>query len=301
MATNAAHIMFFLSAMVGAHPHHDHEDHGRMLAMPDGTYVCPVCGFVYDPAVIGTPFASQSDSYACPVCTQPKKGFTAWDAAWDAKPLCLNATHNNVNGEVTANSNTTCATCANHAKAGVQCLPAYQGGMDKYYQEPAAGDGGKMVATGDGKYVCSVCGYVYDPAVSGKAFSAEPDTFACPVCTQPKKGFNAWTTADDSKLLCLNASSHKMGNGMVMANSEMDPNPCATCENHGKAGVQCLPSGQGGMDNFVGEAPPAPAPAPAAAGTAAPTTTAGADASGSLGSNVFSLTGACILVLALSL
>ena len=42
-----------------------------------------------------------------------------------------------------------------------------------------------------GKYVCSVCGYVYDPAEhDGKAFEDLPDDWKCPRCKQPKEKFN---------------------------------------------------------------------------------------------------------------
>ena len=42
-----------------------------------------------------------------------------------------------------------------------------------------------------GKYVCSVCGYVYDPAEhDGVAFEDLPDDFKCPRCKQPKEKFN---------------------------------------------------------------------------------------------------------------
>ena len=42
-----------------------------------------------------------------------------------------------------------------------------------------------------GKYVCSVCGYVYDPAEhDGVAFEALPDDWKCPRCKQPKEKFN---------------------------------------------------------------------------------------------------------------
>ena len=42
-----------------------------------------------------------------------------------------------------------------------------------------------------GKYVCSVCGYVYDPAENdGVAFEDLPDTWRCPRCKQPKEKFN---------------------------------------------------------------------------------------------------------------
>ena len=55
---------------------------------------------------------------------------------------------------------------------------------------------GEQKATG--KYVCSVCGTVYDPAVSdpehgipaGTAFEDLPADWRCPVCKQPKEKFN---------------------------------------------------------------------------------------------------------------
>jgi rubredoxin len=47
------------------------------------------------------------------------------------------------------------------------------------------------------KYVCQVCGYVYDPALgdpdngvdAGTAFSAVPDDWVCPVCGADKSSF----------------------------------------------------------------------------------------------------------------
>ena len=42
-----------------------------------------------------------------------------------------------------------------------------------------------------GKYVCSVCGYVYDPAEhEGTAFEDLPDDWKCPRCRQGKDKFN---------------------------------------------------------------------------------------------------------------
>ena len=42
-----------------------------------------------------------------------------------------------------------------------------------------------------GKYICSVCGYVYDPAEhDGVAFEDLPDDWKCPRCKQPKEKFN---------------------------------------------------------------------------------------------------------------
>ena len=42
-----------------------------------------------------------------------------------------------------------------------------------------------------GKYVCSICGYVYDPKEhDGVAFSDLPEDWKCPRCKQPKSKFN---------------------------------------------------------------------------------------------------------------
>ena len=42
-----------------------------------------------------------------------------------------------------------------------------------------------------GKYVCSVCGYVYDPREhDGIAFEDLPEEWKCPRCRQPKEKFN---------------------------------------------------------------------------------------------------------------
>ncbi|MCL2883563.1 MAG: rubredoxin [Coriobacteriia bacterium] len=49
------------------------------------------------------------------------------------------------------------------------------------------------------KYVCSVCGYVYDPAVGDPDLDIAPGTpwedlphdFACPVCGAAKEMFDA--------------------------------------------------------------------------------------------------------------
>lgn len=47
------------------------------------------------------------------------------------------------------------------------------------------------------KYVCTVCGYVYDPAVGdpdngvapGTAFNSLPDDWQCPICGASKEDF----------------------------------------------------------------------------------------------------------------
>lgn len=40
------------------------------------------------------------------------------------------------------------------------------------------------------KWVCSVCGYVYDPAENdGVAFEALPEDYVCPLCSVGKDQF----------------------------------------------------------------------------------------------------------------
>lgn len=39
------------------------------------------------------------------------------------------------------------------------------------------------------KYVCSICGYVYDEAREGTSFANLPDSWACPVCGAGKSAF----------------------------------------------------------------------------------------------------------------
>lgn len=47
------------------------------------------------------------------------------------------------------------------------------------------------VKQASGKYVCSVCGYVYDPKENGGvAFEDLPPDWKCPKCKQPKNKFN---------------------------------------------------------------------------------------------------------------
>jgi rubredoxin len=48
------------------------------------------------------------------------------------------------------------------------------------------------------KYVCDVCGYIYDPAVgdpdngvvAGTAFEKLPDDWVCPMCGASKESFS---------------------------------------------------------------------------------------------------------------
>ena len=40
------------------------------------------------------------------------------------------------------------------------------------------------------KYICSICGYIYEEEKEGTPFSELPDTWVCPLCNAPKSAFN---------------------------------------------------------------------------------------------------------------
>lgn len=40
------------------------------------------------------------------------------------------------------------------------------------------------------KYVCDICGYIYDEEVEGKAFADLPEDWRCPICDVTKSDFS---------------------------------------------------------------------------------------------------------------
>jgi rubredoxin len=73
----------------------------------------------------------------------------------------------------------------NIIKAGIQFYQVYNGFQKKFKER-------KM-----DKYVCQVCGWIYDPAVGdpdggikpGTPFAAIPDDWVCPMCGADKTQF----------------------------------------------------------------------------------------------------------------
>ena len=70
--------------------------------------------------------------------------------------------------------------------------PTYRGDIEKKQEKPEDRREGMQ------KYVCEVCGYIYDPAqgdpdggvAPGTAFDALPDDWVCPVCGAGKDQFS---------------------------------------------------------------------------------------------------------------
>ncbi len=81
--------------------------------------------------------------------------------------------------------------CGTHTPQGYENLEAKRV-MDLDHPVPtvyAEVDFSQQKASG--KYVCSICGYVYDPSEhDGTAFEDLPDDWRCPRCKQPKEKFN---------------------------------------------------------------------------------------------------------------
>ncbi len=81
--------------------------------------------------------------------------------------------------------------CGTHTPQGFESLEAKRV-MDLDHPVPtvpAQADFSETKASG--KFVCSVCGYVYDPAEhDGVAFEDLPEDWKCPRCRQPKEKFN---------------------------------------------------------------------------------------------------------------
>lgn len=50
------------------------------------------------------------------------------------------------------------------------------------------------------KYVCSICGYIYDETKEGKSFESLPDTWTCPWCKAPKSAFAPEQKKEDLKI-----------------------------------------------------------------------------------------------------
>ena len=81
--------------------------------------------------------------------------------------------------------------CGTHTPQSYENLEAKRV-MDLDHPVPTVFAGADFSGTkASGKYVCSICGYVYDPAEhDGIAFEDLPDDWRCPRCKQPGEKFN---------------------------------------------------------------------------------------------------------------
>ncbi len=81
--------------------------------------------------------------------------------------------------------------CGTHTPQGYENLEAKRVMDLDNPQETVLAEVDFTTQEASGKYVCSICGYVYDPAEhDGVAFEDLPDDWKCPRCKQPKDKFN---------------------------------------------------------------------------------------------------------------
>ncbi len=74
------------------------------------------------------------------------------------------------------------------------------------------------------KYVCTVCGYIYDDAEHEIPFADLPDSWQCPLCKAPKSMFEPVTEiASDSDRKESKAASEKMREVSVVDEDEIIP------------------------------------------------------------------------------
>ncbi len=142
------------------------------MAAPEDMWQCQTvnCGYIYNPdkgdrkgkIPKGTKFEDLPDDWRCPVCGGTKKCF---------RPL--------------VGPGSTKADCE---------LPTVSGPGESTPADTAD----KQEKNGMEKYVCNICGYVYDPAVGdpdngvepGTKFADVPDDWTCPVCGASKDDFS---------------------------------------------------------------------------------------------------------------
>jgi rubredoxin len=179
-------------------------------------YVCTICGYVYDPEVgdpehgipAGTPFEELPADWTCPLCKHPTSDFQKLgeEQAAASAPAAPTKT------AVGKGTKYVCSVCGYTYDPAVgipergipagtpfEDLPAdwscpiclQPRSVFQPVEEEAS------VPTGPRKYVCSICGYVYDPAVgdpergipAGTPFEDLPADWTCPLCTQGKDMF----------------------------------------------------------------------------------------------------------------
>ena len=81
--------------------------------------------------------------------------------------------------------------CGTHTPQGYENLEAKRVMNLDNPAETVLADVNFSVFKKTGRYVCSICGYVYDPAEhDGVAFEDLPEDWKCPKCKQPKSKFN---------------------------------------------------------------------------------------------------------------
>ncbi|QGY39994.1 rubredoxin [Pseudodesulfovibrio cashew] len=146
------------------------------MARPEDMYQCQTvnCGYIYNPdkgdrkgkIKKGVLFQDLPDDWRCPICGGTKKCFRPLAGEGSTKSDC------ELPVETDADKLTAAASAAKVT--------------DQKERDPMQ------------KYVCDICGYVYDPEVGdpdndiapGTSFDDLPDDWTCPICGADKDSFS---------------------------------------------------------------------------------------------------------------
>lgn len=137
-------------------------------------WICKICGYVYDEAKEGIPFDKLPDDWTCPVCKHPKSDFELQVGAAGAAKL---QTPENASGA--------------GAISFAQPTPPAGGNPSLKKADEFVTQASEDVAVKPEyrKWVCGICGYVYDEAIEIVPFDKLPDDWTCPLCRHPKSVF----------------------------------------------------------------------------------------------------------------
>ena len=181
-------------------------------------WVCALCGYIYDPAegdpsqgvAPGTAFEDLPDNWSCPWCGTDKGMFNKGEeeaaapveapvAAGGQKWVCALCGYIYDPAEGDPSQGVAPGTAFEDLPDNWSCpWCGTDKGMFNKGEEEAAAPVEAPVAAGGQKWVCALCGYIYDPAegdpahgvAPGTAFEDVPGTWSCPLCGVDKGMFD---------------------------------------------------------------------------------------------------------------
>ena len=151
-------------------------------------WVCELCGYEYDGDI---PFEELPDDWTCPLCGAPKELFKKVEEIEEVKETKKMAKTNvkwvcsicgyEYDGEVPFEElpdDWVCPLCGEPKDVFEK--------VEEVIEEEAPAAPAPAPAASEEKWVCTVCGYVYDGEIP---FEDLPDDRTCPLCGVPKEMF----------------------------------------------------------------------------------------------------------------
>ena len=159
-------------------------------------YICTVCGYIYDEAEEGVKFADLPADWVCPLCGEGKEVFRLVEE--EVKEAAAEEEK-----QAEGPQKYICAICGyiyDEAVEGVKfddlpgdwVCPLCGEGKNAFtvMEEPEVVEEVKPAADLNKKYICTVCGYIYDEALEGVKFEDLPADWECPLCNEGKDAFS---------------------------------------------------------------------------------------------------------------